>query len=203
MPSFILTRLHARYSKEALGQDLVFKVAPPISGGREVRGPDGSLEHGATPAAIDNFQGRYAIRHAWTGPVTCKEPRRGIWGGPPPGQAGDTSPKPATKTAFVARDKVKVEQIVMKDIPELGVKASGAAIVAGVKPPQATKSTTPSDKGASSDAPEAPARKGCTGCTSTSRSRSDETLAGALTALLVLALHGRRRARGRNDRRAR
>lgn len=33
---FVLTRLHARYTKEALGEDLVFRAAPPIHGGREV-----------------------------------------------------------------------------------------------------------------------------------------------------------------------
>ena len=35
---FVLTRLHARYSRDSLGEDLVFRAAPPIQGGREVRG---------------------------------------------------------------------------------------------------------------------------------------------------------------------
>jgi hypothetical protein len=29
---FVLTRLHARYTKDNLGEDLVFKAAPPIYG---------------------------------------------------------------------------------------------------------------------------------------------------------------------------
>ena len=33
--SFVLTRLHARYTRDALGDDLVFKEAPPLVGGRE------------------------------------------------------------------------------------------------------------------------------------------------------------------------
>jgi hypothetical protein len=33
---WVLTRLHARYTKDALGDDLVFKQASPIAGGREV-----------------------------------------------------------------------------------------------------------------------------------------------------------------------
>src|SRR5206468_3410740 len=69
-----VTRLHARYTKDALGQDIVFKQAPAITGGREVRDARGSLEHGSTPAGGNNFQGRYAIRHPWTGPIACANP---------------------------------------------------------------------------------------------------------------------------------
>src|SRR6185436_5525277 len=40
--SFVLTRLHARYDKDSLGEDLMFRAAPPIEGGREVRGQGGA-----------------------------------------------------------------------------------------------------------------------------------------------------------------
>ncbi|HMY18238.1 MAG TPA: DUF2330 domain-containing protein, partial [Polyangium sp.] len=82
---FVLTRLHLRYGKEGLGEDLVFRQAPPIVGGREFLTDGKQLETGAVSSTINNFQGRYAIRHAWTGPVACANPRRGIWGGPPGG----------------------------------------------------------------------------------------------------------------------
>jgi hypothetical protein len=76
----ILTRLHARYDKGALGDDLVFRAAEPIVGGREMP-RDGKLEHGAAKTTgPSSFQGRYAIRHAWPGKIECKEPRRGVWG---------------------------------------------------------------------------------------------------------------------------
>ena len=39
-----------------------------------MRGAQQQLEHGATPADYNNFQGRYAIRHAWTGPIACASP---------------------------------------------------------------------------------------------------------------------------------
>ncbi len=65
--SFTLTRLHARYGKDGAPNDLVFKAAPPIVGGREQRNGNGDLEHGARPDSTNNFQGRYAIRHEWTG----------------------------------------------------------------------------------------------------------------------------------------
>ncbi|MEZ4262960.1 MAG: DUF2330 domain-containing protein [Polyangiaceae bacterium] len=76
----ILTRLHARYDKGSLGEDLVFRKAEPIVGGREIL-RDGKLDHGATKTTgSSSFQGRYAIRHPWTGKIACAEPRRGVWG---------------------------------------------------------------------------------------------------------------------------
>ena len=116
---FVLTRLHARYGRENLGEDLVFQAAPAIEGGREVPGPDGALERGAKPASYgNNFQARYAIRHAWTGPVACESPRRGIWGGPP----ADVKAEPlqvAKDLAFVARD-ASLASFVAGPIAELG-----------------------------------------------------------------------------------
>src|SRR6185503_11721501 len=79
---FVLTRLHARYGKDAIGEDLVFRAASPIMGGREVPSGEGGLERGARPSGFNNFQGRYAIRHPWTGAIACENPRRGVWGGP-------------------------------------------------------------------------------------------------------------------------
>ena len=55
--------LHARYGKDGAPNDLVFKAAPPIVGGREVRDEAGQLEERAKPDDTNNFQGRYAIRH--------------------------------------------------------------------------------------------------------------------------------------------
>jgi hypothetical protein len=65
---FVLTRLHARYTAEDLKDDIVFKAAAPIIGGREhytgdTWGDVASLERGAAPSGINNFQGRYAIRY--------------------------------------------------------------------------------------------------------------------------------------------
>ena len=102
---FVLTRLHARYGAEALGEDLVFQAAPAIQGGRETIGADGKIEQGAMVThGVNNFQARYVIRHPWTGPIECENPRRGVWGGPPPGVAGDNRPQVARDLAFVPRD---------------------------------------------------------------------------------------------------
>jgi MYXO-CTERM domain-containing protein len=117
---FVLTRLHARYGKDGAPNDLVFKAAPPIAGGREVRGDQGQLEERAHADEINNFQGRYAIRHRWTGAVRCQNPVRGVWGGPPGGE--EPTPMPATNLAFAPRGKVQLPNLVAQDVPELGVK---------------------------------------------------------------------------------
>jgi hypothetical protein len=116
---FVLTRLHARYGKD-LKDDLVFKMAPPIVGGREHVQSGGKLEEGAQPSSVNNFQGRYAIRHRWTGPIACKNPRRGIWGGPPNG--GGTPPQAALGLAFAPRGQVQLATSINGDVPEIGLR---------------------------------------------------------------------------------
>jgi MYXO-CTERM domain-containing protein len=98
---FVLTRLHARYGAETLGEDIVFRAAQPIVGGREGGGP-GQNEVGAVLSSFNNFQARYIIRHPWEGPIKCKNPQRGIWGGPPNG--GEPPAIAARDLAFVPRN---------------------------------------------------------------------------------------------------
>jgi len=132
--SFVLTRLHARYSKDGISEDLVFKAAKSIAGGREWRGQDGKLEERSVESEMNNFQARYAIRHEWTGPIACANPTRGIWGGPPAGvQQAASGPTAATNLAFVERGKTQLAQIVRQDVPEIDVKADKTAQPA---PPQ-------------------------------------------------------------------
>jgi hypothetical protein len=116
---FVLTRLHARYGKD-LKDDLVFRAAPPIVGGREFVQAGGKLEEGAQSSSINNFQGRYAIRHRWTGAITCAKPRRGIWGGPP-GRV-QPMPQPALNLAFAPRGAVQLGASINGDVPELGLR---------------------------------------------------------------------------------
>jgi len=111
---FTLTRLHARYTKASLGEDLVFKTAKPIVGGRDQPDTEGRMPQGVQGSSTNNFQGRYAVLHWWEGKIECKEPRRGIWG-------GYQQPQAATDTAFVKRGELKLEQLVAQNVPELGL----------------------------------------------------------------------------------
>lgn len=101
----VLTRMHARYRAERLGEDLVFQTATPIFGGRETYGRAGRVERGAQSSAGANnfFQARYVIRHAWEGPIECKAPLRGSWGAPPDGVAPPLPSASAKALAFAER----------------------------------------------------------------------------------------------------
>jgi len=124
--SWVLTRLHARYDKTTLSEDLIFKAAKPIMGGRAQW--NGSSE-GSTEPTFDsgenNFHARYIIRHYWTGPVKCASPAWGEWGGPPNG--GEPGPTAAKGLASAVRGAVKLEKVVNSPVPKLGL--------AGRKPP--------------------------------------------------------------------
>ena len=162
-PSIVVTRLHARYDATTLGDDLVFQKADGVVGGREMAGHDGKLEHGATKTALNAFQARYVIRHAWTGPVACEKPRRGVWGGPPSGAA----PGPAAATGLARAERKGVSL------------ASFLAAVQKAAPASAAPNAPP-------PAPEA--KKNC-GCTTPGHRESGS----AALALSLLALLARRR----------
>jgi hypothetical protein len=148
---FVLTRLHARYGKD-LEDDLVFKAATPIVGGREhvVDQKTHKLEEGAVASSMNNFQGRYAIRYPWVGPITCQNPIRGRWGGPPRG--GMPSTKPALDLAFAPRGGVQLAALlVASEIPELGLRGTGSATPA--EAPSAGSASVASADGSASVAP--------------------------------------------------
>ena len=145
---FVLTRLHARYGKE-LADDLRFKAAPPIAGGREHMGATGKLEEGSEPSSVNNFQGRYAIRHPWMGPITCEKPVRNRWGeepGRPPGRSKQTG-EAATNLAFVKRDAVQLPKVIARDVPELDLEMAGAPAAPGSSVKSGCCQGTPSDSG--------------------------------------------------------
>jgi hypothetical protein len=133
---FVLTRLHARYGKNTLGEDLVFRAAPPIAGGREFLNHNGEIEMGAVPYGQNNFQGRYIIRHPWEGKIACKNPIRGRWGGPPAGQQPPGTGT-AANTAFEKRDVSVRTFVVGGQVPDQGVMQKGAP--QKVLPPRSVK----------------------------------------------------------------
>ena len=134
--NYVLTRLHARYGKTDMKDDLRFKEATPITGGRETWSKQG-LEYGASPASQNNFQARYAIRYWWTGPIKCKNPQRGVWGGPPDGRNNQVIA--AGKTAYAPRGKLQLATVIKRDLWEIGYKKYRAPVV--TSPPKGTAPT--------------------------------------------------------------
>jgi MYXO-CTERM domain-containing protein len=195
---YVLTRLHARYGAESLGEDLVFRAGLPIVGGRETGGPE-SNERGATVTSQNNFQARFIIRHPWKGAIKCKNPRRGVWGGPP---GGVEPPAIAARDlAFVARDQplrsfLKKELLDETMLPGDPVKVDPYPRSLDSKEPvpgqdPTTHNNTPLEPGPPQIAvPMPPSSSGCASCDATAGSG----LAGlGLLALAGLALRRRRR----------
>jgi MYXO-CTERM domain-containing protein len=145
--NFDITRLHLRYAKDALANDLVFKTAPPIVGGREVFSRAGTLEHGAaTDAGYNNFQARYVIRHPWKGPIACKEPQRGVWGGPPAGVHGSSAMLAATKLGNVKHGALALASFLGPNVGEQDIAAGNAfadRVATPVTAPSASASVAP------------------------------------------------------------
>jgi hypothetical protein len=142
----VLTRLHTRYDASTLTEDLVFRAADAVVGGREFVVDDkGNLEQGAKASTYgNNFQARYAIRHEWTGPIACASPRRGIWGGPPAGVEGSTKASAATGLAATPRGNVVLASHVKKGLDDVAEydKALGTQVPAKPKdghPPDVPK----------------------------------------------------------------
>ncbi|MBH24119.1 MAG: hypothetical protein CMH57_06640, partial [Myxococcales bacterium] len=121
-------------------------------------------EQGAQPGNVNNFQGRYIIRHAWTGPIACQNPVRGRWGGPPAGKS-NPGPVAAEDLGMVKRGGVRLANLTLQDIPALKMKADVdmADIMTGKKtmpsyvpskePIQETPQAPPTDKAPKGDAP--------------------------------------------------
>jgi len=106
---YVLTRLHARYGKADMKDDLRFAEAKPITGGREVYSKNG-IEYGSKPADQNFFQARYAIRYWWTGEIKCKNPQRAVWGPNPNGSPSLVIA--ASKVAFAPRGKLELASVI-------------------------------------------------------------------------------------------
>lgn len=123
VPSYTLTRLHARYTRDSLGDDLVFKKASPITGGRGAPNTEGNLEQTVDDTSYNNFQGRYVILHPWAKDLNCQQPSRGHWGGP----EGDEQPATQGSSNGALRgavpEAVQLPSLVAESLPEIDVDA--------------------------------------------------------------------------------
>jgi len=220
--TFVITRLHARYSKDALGDDLVFRAAPPIVGGREFVQDGTKLEQGARPDATNNFQARYVIRHSWTGPIACKNPMRGVWGGPPGRDAWSTGApevKAASRIGLVPRaGALSLAAFVRGALPPESLLSSGTPVPFVVRPlappiaapadaggadasepPAQDAATAPVAPAATQDAappplpPSAPTQGGCAGCSAVPAHASAIGSLAGLAAVIAVRLRRRRK----------
>ncbi|MCB9675263.1 MAG: DUF2330 domain-containing protein [Alphaproteobacteria bacterium] len=119
--SWTLTRLHYRYGTNGLDEDLVFRKAAPVIGGRGTPDAEGHFTEEVQKSSSSQFQGRYAILHPWEGKMACKEPQRGIWGGPD----GDELPTPKGAGDSMAKrtsEAIELSKVLLDPLPPAEVK---------------------------------------------------------------------------------
>jgi hypothetical protein len=117
------TRMHARYGKTGVDNDLVFSLTGPLIGGHGTSGR-AQLETTSsdTPeewSRSNRFQGRYIMHNVWPEEVTCQDPVRGRWIGT--GEVG-AAPGPTSGGAPADVPGMSVDDFVISatDIPETG-----------------------------------------------------------------------------------
>jgi len=177
----VITRLHVRYDKTTLGDDIVFRAVDPIAGGREVFAADATRPEEGTKASPNNeFQARYTIRHSWAGPVACGTPVRGVWLTQPPAGTTASGPKTATSLASAPRGNIKLSSYVYAGLDDLKSwdEAGGYTKKVGAPPKK-------------EDAPEAKPKARACGCEVGVHEES--TAALATLGFVALAIARRRR----------
>jgi hypothetical protein len=124
-----LTRLHLRYTKDSLTDDLVFTAVEPVAGG---------VPLAEKPAKANRFQGRYIIKY----PFDVNQCHR-YWGGGAVGgvpfipNASSLAGMNGAQAAATKMDKPLVSYL-RSDVPELSLKAG-----APPKPQETPKSPKP------------------------------------------------------------
>jgi hypothetical protein len=130
-----LTRLHYRYDASSIGDDLVFRAAAPVAGGRGEPDEDGRLESGVQASTANAFQARYAILHRHRPVANCQNRIHTGWGGTPP--PGASTVVPALDTAKVrSRRASDLELMIRSPIPELRIAPRSRP--APARPPSAS-----------------------------------------------------------------
>lgn len=129
--SFVLTRLHYRYGRADLPDDLVFRAARPVQGGNRSAGRPGAaatVRRGAT----SDFRTRFIVKHYWGG-ATCANPRRGQWGGQPGwgfnddisnvlgAPRGDNATPDAQAPVITDPRRIPLERWIQSAVPQLGI----------------------------------------------------------------------------------
>ncbi len=181
-----LTRLHHRYSREGLSEDLVFRAATPVNGGTGVPNAGGRMDREVRPGGSNTFQGRYAILHRWNRPITCEHPIRGRWGGPPNGR--EPRPTPALDLATQPRAGAPLSSFLRQSIPQLARPRRGGGGAAPSDDPRTSARTRPDWSAAGAMAPAS-----VSGCAIGTGSG----LAGAGAIALALPIFVARRRRSR------
>lgn len=181
--SYVLTRLHHRYSRATLPRDIELAPDPvALSGGVGIpTGPNGELATGTVPAPDNQYQVRLLSLRRWNGASSCGFPTRHRWG-----KAWPTESRAARDVQLAldrggarSTDRKTLLEALERSVPELGLSLADVPPAARPRP-------------AASAEPARSARGGCSASIAPQRSLPGAPL---FAGLLALALGFRRRHR--------
>lgn len=176
--NYVITRLHHRYDRAALPQDIEVQPAGHVRGGLGAPvGPNAELAGGVEPSAESRLQVRYVVAHPSKRVAQCDNPQRWRWGKAPASYRGLRKTWTARDLAYKKRDKFVLAEVIESSVPALGIKGSAAA-----EPPSAPVAS------------EAKEDSGCALRGSAGRERSSALVRAGFMAL-VLMLSRRRAAK--------
>ena len=117
LSQYTLTRLHYRYGRRGLPNDLVFRPASPMAGGIE-SATARRLSVQSRRSNENGFRVRFIAQHRWRGPSTCSNPRRGRWGSRSPGGSYAAS----EHTEWPSERPIPLGAWIRSTVPQLGIR---------------------------------------------------------------------------------
>ena len=120
---YMVSRLHHRYNAAGLPRDVELAPAPnQVKGGIDIpKGPKGDLPRNVVGAPVSKLQTRFVHFHPWKGMQKCAKPERWRWGKAPRTYRGLRKIWIAEDLSRRDRKQIKLEQVILTAIPELGL----------------------------------------------------------------------------------
>lgn len=176
---YILSRLHYRYNKSTLSEDLELAATGPVEGGTDLpKGPKGAASTEVKPAKESRLQTRFNFLEPNIKAVNCEKPERWRWGKRPREVMRLRKTWVADDLTRKSRTQIKPEQVILSPVAALGI--TGA-------PEKDTKAEAK---------PEKPAESGGCGCRVVDSKSPHSQLSLMLLALGGAVVRLRRKLRG-------
>lgn len=156
---YLVSRLHHRYDKSNLPNDIQIGTASPVRGGIGVpKGERRDASTEVTAASENRFQVRYNTFHPWAGMQKCDKPERFRWGKAPRTYRGLRKTWIVQDLARKNRTQIRPTEVVITPIAALGLPGRAVAAAGGdAAAAVTTEASPPKPKSCACSSPGLPA----------------------------------------------